>query len=90
MSRPLRKEPRPRAIKTRPRNPGRRAGRTVYIGLRVYDPEINVARNCRGLNLRAFDFTPEEVHDIIKRALSDAARDYQAREHARKLMEGTE
>lgn len=87
MSRPAKKAPRAREAKTERRH-APRAGRTVYIGLRVYDPGIRIARNCAGLNIRAFDFTAEEVHDIIKRALSDAAREFQAREHVRKLEEG--
>jgi hypothetical protein len=64
----------------------RRSGRTVYIGLRWYNPETCCAENCNGLNIRAFDFTPQEVHDIIARALSDAARDYQARQKAREML----
>lgn len=87
MSRPRRKEERAREAKTERRH-APRAGRTVYIGLRVYDPDIRIARNCAGLNIRAFDFTAQEVHDIIKHALSDAARDFQAREVVRKLQEG--
>lgn len=66
----------------------RRAGRTVYIGLRVYDPKTCRAKNCSGLNIRAFDFTPEEVHAIIVRALGAAAEEHQRKERARKLLEG--
>lgn len=45
-------------------------GRTVYIALRVWNKK---AMQCRGLSLRAVDFTPQEVHDIIKEALTTAA-----------------
>lgn len=62
------------------------AGRVVYIGLRRYDTTRRKAVNCRGLNIRAFDFTPEEVHVIIRRALEAAAAEYQALERARKLV----
>jgi hypothetical protein len=63
--------------------PKHRAGRTVYIGLRAYNPEKRIAENCNGLNIRAFDFTPEEVHAAIVDALKRLAADYQ-RQQAQK------
>ncbi len=61
--------------------------RTVYIGLRRYDPETQTAQNCRGLNIRAFDFTPQEVHDICKAALEKAAEEIQRINRGRELVE---
>jgi hypothetical protein len=69
-----------------PATTDRKAGRTVYIGLRAYNPETRKAVNCNGLNIRAFDFTPQEVHDIIVRALSAAAEEHQRKERARNLL----
>lgn len=69
-----------------PNKPPRRTKRTVYIGLRQWDPGISEAVNCNGLNIRAFDFTPQEVHDIIVAALSAAAAEHQLKEKDRAAL----
>lgn len=51
--------------------------RTVYIGLRRYDPKLGKAVPCNGLAIRAFDFTPEEVHAAIIDGLKRLAANYQ-------------
>lgn len=61
-------------------------GRTVYIGLRKYDTTRRRLVNCKGFNIRAFDFSPEEVHRIILDALRAAAEDYQLKQRARKAL----
>lgn len=48
------------------------ATRTIYIGLRH-----GRRQHCKGLSIRAFDFTPEEVHRIIVRALEAEAEKVQ-------------
>lgn len=48
------------------------AGRVVYIGFRVYDPALRKMRSCRGLNIRAEKFSPDEVHRIVVDALLTA------------------
>jgi hypothetical protein len=58
------------------------AGRTVFIGLRVHNPVVGKVCHVRGLTIRAYDFSPQEVHDIIVRALKAAARRYQKRTKA--------
>jgi len=54
------------------------SARTVYIGLRRYDVAKGRAVPCRGLCIRAFDFSPEEVHEAILDGLKRMAERYQA------------
>jgi hypothetical protein len=65
-------------------------GRCVYIGLRVYSPDtLSRVKNCKGLNIRAFDFTPEEVHQIILDALRAAAERAQLIARGQEQLNGT-
>ncbi len=52
-------------------------GRRIFIGLRTYDEVAHRTRNIPGLSIRAFDFTPNEVHRLILDALNKAATAYQ-------------
>lgn len=45
--------------------------------------------NCNGLNIRAHDFTPEEVHTIIVDALRAAAERAQLEQRGREQLNGT-
>lgn len=60
------------------------SARTVYIGLRRYDAALKKAVPCNGLAIRAFDFTPEEVHAAIIDGLKRLAADYQRQKAAQK------
>lgn len=63
--------------------------RTVYIGLRIYDVDNKRMKNCKGFNIRAFDFTPIEVHTIILDALRAAAEREQLLRRGRECLNGT-
>jgi hypothetical protein len=52
-----------------PRQRARRlqAGQTVYVRLARYSVEEKRVRHCAGLDLIFQKFTPQQVHDLIKR-----------------------
>jgi hypothetical protein len=85
VARRKRKSPKTR-LTTNERRKGVSA-RTVYIGLRHY--KDFVLRNCKGFNLRAYDFTPEEVHGIILTALQQAAQRAQLLAKGQEVVDGT-
>jgi len=65
----------------------RRVTRTVYIQLREWDRATFRAKSCTGLHIKAFDFTAQEVHQIILDALRAAAEKHQAVARAQKVID---
>lgn len=55
-----------------------RAGRYVSISMRRYNLTTGLMQHCKGCNIRAYDFEPEELRDLFVRAMKAAAEEYQA------------
>lgn len=50
------------------------AGRGIYIQLKRYNLENRAMEHVRGMGLRVYDWTAEEVHRIILRAFYEEQR----------------